>query len=172
LNLYLLQQLARFREQAVQLVDQAAPQLDAVFEAIDAELADFEQATISLEVEVDHELPIVTQIPFDETIEVPVQVTVPFKENIETTVTIDLFGASVPVPIVVPIDQEFEIDEIIPITIKKPLPISTTIPLSLTVPINIDMGDTSLLPYLQQLRDGLSSIKTTVDNTLMEINQE
>jgi hypothetical protein len=172
LNLYLIQQLVSIRGQVTETITHLEPQLITAFEAADAELADFQQANITLEVDVDHDLPIVTEIPFDETIEVPVQVTVPFQEEIETTVVIDLFGAAVPVPIVVPVDHNFEIDEVIPITVKKPLAISTTIPLSLTVPLSINMSDTSLLPYVQELRDGLDTVKTTVNDTLSEIKPE
>ena len=65
--------------------------------------------------------------------------------------------------------MEFPIDEVVSVTIERTIPISTTVPLQLAVPININIADTDLAPFIDELRKGLGDLESSVDQTLSEI---
>ncbi len=168
LNLFLIFQLMQTRRQLLQIVTDVKPALQETFDTVGQELETFQNSTLQFNIQIDQQVPINTDIPFNETVDVPVQVVIPVKEEIETTVMMDPFqaGLEIPVDIVVPIDMEFPIDQVVSFTVARTVPISATIPLSLTVPINIDINNTDLAPYVEQLREGLDTLEKTVDETL------
>jgi hypothetical protein len=166
INLFLLWQLVQLRQQAIETIDRIEPQLELAFDQTDARLAEFQRSTLTFDVEVDEVIPVQTNVPFNETIEIPVQVTIPIEEVFETTITLDAFGAKIPVPVVVPVQMEFPIDEVVTVTISRTIPLSTSVPLALAVPVQIDISNTELAPYLQELRQGLDMMENTVKETI------
>jgi hypothetical protein len=165
LNGFLIWQLATVRTQAVTSVKALQPQINETFGQVDAELEDLKNASLQFNIDVDRQIPINTEIPFDEVIEIPVQVTVPISENFATTIQVDPFGSgfTVPMDIEVPIDMEFPIDQTVSVPINKTVAISTTVPLSMTVPIDIAIRDTDLPPYIDRFRETLDSLATNLN---------
>jgi len=173
LNFYLIQQLVQARNTAVQAIRQIAPAVEQTFADVDSELEAFQQSTLTFQIDVNQQIPIQTEIPFNESVEIPVQVTIPFKQNIETTVMMDPFqaGLEIPVDVTVPVDVEFPIDEVVPVSLNRTVPISTTVPLSLTVPISIPISNTNLAPYIEKLRQGIDQFRESAGSTLSKVGQ-
>ena len=171
LNMYLIYQWNQAQQQFVNVVTGLKPVVAETFDNADKELAAFQESTLTFNVEIDQELPVNAEIPFNETIEIPVKMTIPFNERIQTTVNVDPFnsGFEIRIDLDIPIDMEFPIDQVIPITIERTIPISTTVPLQLAVPININIADTDLAPFIDELRKGLTGLESSVDQTLSEI---
>ena len=166
INLFLVWQLRQLRQQAIETIDRLEPQLETALDRTDARLEQFQQSTLTFDVEVDEVIPVQADVPFNETIEIPVQITIPIEEDFETIITVNALGAEIPVPIVVPVLMEFPIDEVVTVTVSRTIPLSTSVPLSLAVPVQIDISDTELAPYLQELRQGLDAVKETVNETI------
>ncbi len=171
LNAFLFQQLLAARAQAVSSIKSLQPSINQTIEQVDDELQGFRDSTVQFSIALNREIPIETEIPFDEIIEIPVQVTVPISEEFATTVQVDPFGTgfNVPMDIVVPIDMEFPIDQMVSVPIKKSVAISTTVPLSMTVPIDIVIGDTELAPYIDRFRETLETLLETINGTLSSL---
>jgi len=171
LNMYLIYQWNQAQQQFVNVVTDLKPAVAETFDNADKELAAFQESTLTFNVEIDQELPVNAEIPFNETIEIPVKLIIPFKQQIQTTVNVDPFntGFEIPIDLNIPIDMEFPIDQVVPITIERTIPISTTVPLQLAVPININVADTDLAPFIDELRQGLDEFKTNLDETLSGI---
>ena len=166
INVFLVWQLVQFRQQATETIDRLQPQLEIAFDQTDARLAEFQQSTLTFDVDVDEVIPVQANVPFNETIEIPVQITIPIEEDFETIITVNALGAEIPVPVVVPVLMEFPIDEVVTVTISRTIPLSTSVSLNLAVPVQIDINDTELAPYLQELRQGLDAVKETVNETI------
>ena len=166
INLFLLWQLVQLRQQAIETIDRIEPQLELAFDQTDARLAEFEQSTLTFDVEVDEVIPVQANVPFNETIDIPVQISIPIEEDFETIITLNALGAEIPVPVVVPVLMEFPIDEVVSVTISRTIPLSTSVSMTLAVPVQIDISDTELAPYLQELRQGLDTMESTVSETI------
>jgi hypothetical protein len=166
INLFLVWQLMQLRQQAIETIDRLEPQLEIAFDQTDTRLEEFQKSTLTFAVEVNEVIPVQANVPFNETIEIPVQITIPIEEDFETIITVNALGAEIPVPVVVPVLMEFPIDEVVTVTISRTIPLSTSVPLSLAVPIQIDISDTELAPYVQELRQGLDAVKETVNETI------
>lgn len=171
LNGYLIWQLATVRAQAITSVRALQPQISETIDQVDAELEGFKNSSLQFNIDVNRQIPIAAEIPFDEVIEIPVQVTVPISQNFATTINVDPFGTgfTVPMDIEVPIDMEFPIDQTIEVPINKTVAVSTTVPLSMTVPIAIDIGDTDLAPVIDRFRATLDSLAESVGAALLSL---
>ena len=169
ISLFLLWQLVQLRQQAMDTINRLEPQLEIAFDQTDTRLEEFQQSTLTFNVEVDEMIPVRADVPFNETVEIPVQITIPIEESFETIITLNALGAEIPVPVVVPVVMEFPIDEVVTVTISRTIPISTSVPLSLAMPVQIDVGETELAPYLQELRQGLDAMKETINETISSI---
>lgn len=171
LNLFLIAQLRQVQSQASTAAKEFGPQIQGALDEIIADLADFENSSIEVAVDVEQEFPIEVEIPFNEEIEVPIQMTVPISQVIETTITLDLLGtgAGIPIDIAVPIDLEIPIENTVVVPINRTIPISTTVPLDLSVPVAINLGETELGPAIVRLREGLISFSDFLDQLLAKV---
>ena len=158
LNWYLISQLRRARQQAINTVQEFKPVAQNALEEVDRELAAFQESTVAFNVDINQDVPIQMEIPINEVVQVPISVTLPIKQEFETTITVDPLqsGLAIPVDVVVPVDLEVPIDVTIPIEIDRTIPISTSIPLDLDFPIAIEVSDTDLVGYIERLRKGLA----------------
>ncbi len=168
LNVYLINEWNQTQREFANMAAQFRPVVAETLNNADKELAAFQESTLTFNVEIDQELPVNAEIPFNETIEIPVQMVIPFKEQIQTTVNVDPFGTGfmVPMDIDIPVDMEFPIDEVVSVSVDRTIPISTTVPLQLAVPININIADTDLAPFIDELRKGLDEFESNIDQTL------
>jgi len=170
LNWYLITQLLQARQQALGLVQEFKPVAQDTLEQVDSDLADFQTATFEFQVEIDQQLPIAAEIPFNETIDVPIKATIPIKQQIQTTIMLDPFqaGLEIPTDIDVPVEVEVPIDMVVPVKIERTVPISTVVPINLDVPVIIDIGDTELVGYIEKLRQGLDRLNASLEQATLE----
>ena len=168
LNIILIWQLLTIQREIQAAARNLGPMLQESLGQTIADLEDFEQSTIEVNVEVNEDFPIRTEIALNETVEVPIELTVPISQVIETTITLDILdtGVEIPVDISVPVDVEIPINNTISVPINRSIPISTTIPLDVNVPIAIEVGETDLVQYIAQVREGLVSLNGFVDQLL------
>ena len=166
LNWYLISQLLRVRQQAINTVQELKPAAQNALVEVDRELAAFQESTIAFNVDIEQDFPIEMDIPIQEVVQVPISVTLPIKQEFETTIMIDPLqtGFQIPVDVVVPVDVEVPIDVVVPIEIDRTIPISTSIPLNLDFPIAIEVSDTDLVVYIERLREGLAGAKEYIEN--------
>ena len=173
LNLYLILQLVRVRQQAINTVQEFKPVAQNVLTEVDRELTEFQESTIAFNVDIKQDFPIQMAIPINEIVQIPISVTLPIQQEFETTIIMDPLqtGLEIPVDVVVPVDVEVPIDMIIPIEIDRTVPISTTIPLDLDLPIAIEVSDTDLADYIEQLRQGLAGAQEYIEQITTGIEQ-
>jgi hypothetical protein len=173
LNLYLIWQLLNVQQQAQALAQELIPRLKTTISQAAAEVETFQESTVTLNVQVDEDLPVAVNIPFNETIEVPIKVTVPIREEINTTIVMDPFqaGLEIPVDVTVPVNIDIPIDVVIPVSLDRPIPISTTVPIHVKVPVAVEVGQTDLAGYAEQLHTALTSFNTLLDQILTDIQQ-
>jgi hypothetical protein len=168
LNTYLIFRLVQFQQQTAGLIQAIGPTLKETLSQTKADLADLREATVEFQAQITYDLPLDAEIPFNEQVTVPVETTVPIQQDIDTTVTMTIGGVDLPVDIAVPIDVEVPLDLNIPVTIEQTIAISTTIPLDLEVPVTIEIENTSLVENIDQLRQVLSSLEVSVDQSLSQ----
>lgn len=136
--------------------------LDALAEARST-IAELGDMTFSYTLAVDQEIPIATNIPFDEQVTVPINTSIP----IDTTVTVPInagllgtFDIDVPIRTVVPINLD------VSVPISKTVDIATTVPLAVEVPIEIPIAETPLTGYLDDLDAALGRTEAQLENPL------
>lgn len=166
LNGLLLWQWWTFQQRAVQAMQKFNPVITEGLSQAIADMQAFEQSTVEFDIQVSQNIPINTEIPFNETLDVPINTTIPIDQQIATTVMIDPLqtGLEVPVDINVPVNIEVPVNMNIPITVDRTIPISTNVPLNMTVPISVKISETELAPYLERLRLTLESLQQTLSN--------
>ncbi len=165
LNGFLISQLLSARQQALGLVQNFKPMVQDTLSQVDTELETFQESTLEFNVKIDQILPIDVEIPFNETVEVPINLVIPIEQQIQTTVMMDPFqaGLEIPVKIDVPISVEVPIDVVLPVTIDRTIPISTNVPINLDVPLAIEVSETDLVLYIEQVRQGIGSFNESLD---------
>ena len=173
LNGYLIAQWVQTRQQVIQTVQQFSPVARDALTRADTELEAFQNSTLEFVVKIDQELPIDVEIPINKRVEVPINVTVPISKEIQTTVMMDPFqaGLEIPVDINVPVNVEVPIDVVLPVEIDETIPISTTVPVKLDVPIAVDINDTDLVPYIEQLRQGISALGDSLNQMISGLEE-
>lgn len=171
LNWYLITQLLSARQQARELVQEFKPAAQDALSTVAAELETFEESTIEFNVEIDQEFPVEVEIPINESLEIPITTTIPIKQEFETTILMDPLqtGLEIPVDVVVPVDVEVPIDVVVPISVERTIPISTSIPLELDFPIIIEVSETDLVKYIEQIRQGIASSEAFIERITADI---
>jgi len=164
LNGLLLWQWWTFQQQAVQTIQEFNPVINQGLSQAIADMQEFEQSTVEFNIQISQNIPIDTEIPFNETLDVPINTTIPIEQQIATTIMIDPLqsGLEIPVDINVPVNMEIPVNMNIPITVDRTIPISTEVPLDMTVPISIKISETELAPYLERLRLSLESFEQSL----------
>lgn len=173
LNGYLISELLRVRQQAIQTLQSIEPMAQDTLTQVDTELASFQNSTLEFTVKIDQELPIDVEIPINKRVDVPINVTVPISKQIQTTIMMDPLqtGLQIPVDIDVPVDVEVPINVVLPVEVNETIPISTTVPVKVDVPIAINVSDTDLVPYIEQLRQGLAQFGKMLEQMMAAIEE-
>ncbi|MEM7342698.1 MAG: hypothetical protein AAF485_00515 [Chloroflexota bacterium] len=171
LNIFLITRLLAVQEQARVVVRDFGPNVQESLTQTITDLETFEESTISFEIDVQQEIPVSAEIPFNERIDIPIDVTIPIKQEVETTIFMDPLqtGLDIPVDVKVPVDIEIPVDLTIPIEIERTIPIETSVPLDLTIPLMIEVAETEVVGYVEQLRGGLTSLNVWVGDVLAEV---
>lgn len=110
-------------------------------------VTDVADDTFSYTVEVDQEVPISTEIPFNETLSVPINTVIPISTTVVVPVNLGFrtYELALPIQAVFPIDME------VTVPISEAVDITTVVPLKVDVPIEIAVSDTPLAGYLRDL---------------------
>jgi hypothetical protein len=125
-----------------------------------AELAAFEDATLTFTVDVDQRVPISASVPFQRTLTVPVNTVLPIDEVIETTIDVQgPLGLDIPIGVEVPIRLDLPIDLTLEFPIDETIDVDTTIELDLAVPISVPVAGTDLASLATGLRSGLEALR-------------
>jgi hypothetical protein len=123
--------------------------------------------TFEMTFPVQQTIPVRTDVPFHRTITVPVDLTMPISEEIPIRETIVIpidtalgtYKLRVPISLTIPIDLTVPVKTEIPFTISETIPISTDVALNMSFPVAIDVSDTPLVGYLDDLRATLQAIR-------------
>jgi hypothetical protein len=156
LNLFIIVQLERARQQALVLADQ-----------LTLSLMPLENERIQYTVRIRETVPVTAQIPFRENLNVPIRstipisLTVPIRQNVQVPVDTGLlkFNLDVPIDLEVPLNLDVPISLDVPVAISRTVSISTVVPISLTIPVDIPLADTPFGPALRQLREAVDRLR-------------
>ncbi|MBC7251209.1 MAG: hypothetical protein H5T62_13090 [Anaerolineae bacterium] len=140
----LLQRVLKLRRAALSMLDQTTEGL-----------AVLGNERVEYPVHIQQEVPVVADVPFNQTMEVPLHTTVPI--SFTAVVPVDLMLTTVEMEI--PIDLDVPLDLEVPVTISQTVHISTTVPLDMDVPVTIDLAQTPLYGYLERFRKGLERLR-------------
>jgi hypothetical protein len=110
--------------------------------------------TFSHTVEIDQEIPISTDLPFNEAMTVPINTVVP----ISTTVVVPVDLGFTTYNLAVPIDTVFPVDMEVTVPFSQTVGITTAVPIDVDVPVEIAIADTPLVDYLDELDAKLEEI--------------
>ncbi len=146
---------------------------DATVEAIDQGLqvlSGLEDEKFETTIDVQETIPVDETIPFRRELIVPIDVTVPIYDQIAIQETFEVpistplldFTIDIPVSATVPVELNVPVQLEVPIVISETIPISTEVEIDLTVPVVIEVSDTALPGYLEELRTLLSEVKETL----------
>jgi hypothetical protein len=113
--------------------------------------------TFSTTVEIDQDIPISTELPFNEAMTVPIDAVVPISTTVVVPVDLGFttYKLAVPIETVIPVDMD------VTVPFSETVDIVTAVPIDVDVPVDIAIADTPLVDYLEEL-----------DATLQEIGGE
>jgi hypothetical protein len=162
LNLFLLREWLTFQRQAITLRETTQALLS---EAI-VQLGTFENSTIEFSVPVNEQVPIQVAVPFSKTLEIPIKTSIPISQTVHTTATVNAppLGLSVPVAVSVPVKMDVPLDLNVPVSVNETIPISTSVALKLDIPVSVEISQTGLAKYVEQLRAMLASIQKALND--------
>lgn len=118
-------------------------------------ITDLTDDTFSHTVEIDQEIPISTDLPFNEAMTVPINAVLP----ISTTVVVPVNLGFTTYNLAVPIDTVFPVDMEVTVPFSQTVDITTAVPIDVDVPVEIAIADTSLVDYLEELDATLEEIE-------------
>lgn len=147
----------RFLPPAREMLDQAIATLD-----------ELGREQFSYRFPVQDQMPVVMDIPFEDTFSIPFRQTIPIHtqipidEVVEVPVNTPLGTLSLRIPIrmAVPVDLEVPIDLQVEVPVQKTIHVSTTVPISMAVPVEISLAETPLKRYLDELRSQLLHLRS------------
>jgi len=159
LNAVVIAGLLNVRDAALEAIDQGLQALDGL-----------EEERFETTIRVQETIPVEETIPFRRELVVPIAVNVPIHDQIAIQETFEVpintpfrdFTIDIPVSATVPVEIEVPIDIQVPIAISETIPISTEVSIDLTVPVVIEVSDTALPQYLEQLRTLWIEVKETL----------
>jgi len=107
-------------------------------------LAEMSSDTLSYTVQLDQDIPISTDVPFNEVFSVPVNTVVPISTTVRVPVDLGFrtYRLTIPIETIVPVDVEATVP------VSQVVDITTIVPLQVAVPIEIPIAGTSLADYL------------------------
>jgi hypothetical protein len=108
-------------------------------------LAEMSNDTLSYTVELDQEIPISADVPFNEVLSVPVNTVVPISTTVRVPVDLGFttYRLTVPIETIVPVDLEATVP------VSQVVDVTTIVPLQIAVPIEIHIPETALADYLR-----------------------
>jgi len=137
--------------------------LDAGIQAV----SNLKNETFVTTVQVQQAIPIKADFPFRRTLTVPIDLVIPISQEIAFRETIKIpvktvlgqLDLEAPISMTVPISLTVPVKTAVPFTISETLPISTYVTVDLSVPVSIELKNTPLADYLDQLRTMLQDLR-------------
>jgi len=110
-------------------------------------VADLADETFSYTVEVDQDIPLSTDVPFNEAVTVPINTVIPINTSVVVPINLRFttYDLTVPINTVVPVDVE------VTVPFSETVSITTAVPVDVDVPLEIAVADSPLIGYLQEL---------------------
>lgn len=108
-------------------------------------LAEMSDDTISYTVQLDQDIPISTDVPFNEVFSVPVNTVVPISTTVRVPVDLGFrtYRLTIPIETIVPVDVEATVP------VSQVVDVTTVVPLQIAMPIEIPVAETSLAGYFR-----------------------
>jgi len=118
-------------------------------------VTDLTDDTFSTTVEIDQEIPISTDLPFNEVMTVPIDTIVPISTTVVVPVDLGFttYNLAVPIETIIPVDME------VSVPFSETVDIITAVPIDVDVPVEIAIADTPLVDYLEELDAALEEIE-------------
>lgn len=151
LNVMLIRELLKIRDQALQALDQTADQVMAMTAGIEDEV-------ISIPIQVDETFPVSVSVPFAYNTTIPIDMDVPIK----TTFKVPFEVAGTTINLDVPVDMSVPIYYEVPVSLERTFDINTTVPVKFNMNVEVRLADTALPAYLAELRTAVQEIKKQV----------
>ncbi len=96
-----------------------------------------EPVPLSLQVEVDQQLPIALDVPFKETLTVPIDMMLPLDATV--TVPVDIPVIKQQVQLKVPIRATIPVNTSVVVEVDKQIPVRATLPIQMQVPVSLSL---------------------------------
>jgi hypothetical protein len=127
-----------------------------VLDEIDSTLEDFTTATIVYDLKVDETVPVQADVPLNYNANLPVDLVIPIDQSFQVPVQIPAGGQII---LDVPFKANFPLNETIPIRINESTRVDTVVHLDFTVPIKIEIAQTPLVGYIRQTQANVAELK-------------
>jgi hypothetical protein len=103
--------------------------------------------TFSYTVELDRDVPVSAEVPFNEAFSVPINTVIPISTTVQVPVDLGFttYRLTVPIETVVPVDLELTVP------VSQVVDITTVVPLQVDVPIEVAVAETPLAEYLRDV---------------------
>jgi len=153
LNVFMVRQVILARQAARQAVHSAM-----------AVMGDLQQMRFSYRVAVDQAMPIVTDLPVNETIPVTIREQLPISTVVQVPVNAGPFGTlnlDIPIRTTVPLNLNTSI------TLNQSFHVDTVVPVRFEVPVEIAVRDTALYATLEDVKARLEALAVTLDTPLL-----
>lgn len=117
----------------------AASRRDALREHLLAELSavELQPVPLSLQVDVNQDLPIALDVPFQETLTIPIDLALPLDATV--TVPVDIPVLKQQVELKVPIRATIPVKTSITVAVDKQIPVRATLPVRMQVPVDLSL---------------------------------
>jgi hypothetical protein len=155
LNLFTVRQMILARQVARQAIHSAI-----------AIMGDLQQMSFSHTVVIDQAMPIVTDLPVNETIPVTINEQLPISTVVQVPVNAGPFGTlnlDIPIRTTVPINLTTQV------TIAQSFDVDTIVPVHFEVPVEIAVRDTALYATLDSVKAHLEALAATLDAPLLSL---
>lgn len=118
-------------------------------------VTDMADDTFSTTVEIDQEIPISTDLPFNEVMTVPIDTVVPISTTVVVPVDLGFttYNLAVPIETIIPVDMD------VTVPFSGTVDIVTAVPIDVDVPVEVAIADTPLVDYLEELDAILEEIE-------------
>jgi hypothetical protein len=120
---------------------------------------------------VSAEIPIAMEVPFEDTFRVPIEERVPFRTEIAIDEVVEVplstplgtVNLKIPVRMTVPVELEVPIELQVDVPVQTTIFVSDSVPFSMVVPVEIDLAETPLKGYLDEIGAELENLRDLLD---------
>jgi hypothetical protein len=120
---------------------------------------------------VSAEILIAMEVPFEDTFRVPIEERVPFRTEIAIDEVVEVplstplgtVNLKIPVRMTVPVELEVPIELQVDVPVQTTIFVSDSVPFSMVVPVEIDLAETPLKGYLDEIGAELENLRDLLD---------